>query len=100
MAAAKKVTFSKDWMQKPDPKSKRPDHSRQLHKFEQLRVTKSEDLPELMTTQEAAKFLNRHAKTVEEYRNDGLLKFFKIRGRYFTTPEFLADFIESETRKK
>jgi len=100
MAAAKKVTFSKDWLTAVDSKSKRPDHVRQVHKFEQMRVTRSEDLPELMTSLEAAKFLCRHFKTVEEYRKDGLLKFFKVRGRYFTTPEFLAEFLETETRRK
>ena len=96
MGAAKTI-ISKDWLTQKD---KRTDRSRKIHKFEQMRVTKSEDLPELMTTQEACEFLGRHYKTVEEYRKDGSLKFYKIKGRYFTTPEYLAEFIEAETRKK
>lgn len=96
MSAAKKVIIAKDWLT-ANPKTERV---RRIHKFEQMKVTRSEDLPELMTTQEAAEFLGRHYKTVEEYRKDKSLKFFKIKGRYFTTPEYLAEFIESETRKK
>lgn len=99
MSAAKKIKFSKDWMTQSNSK-KTVDRSRQIHRFEQMRVTRSEDLPELMTVHEAAEFLGRHFKTVEEYRKEGALKFFKMRGRYFTTPEFLAEFIEAETRKK
>lgn len=96
--SAAKVIFSKDWW-KADSK-KMNDRSRKIHKFEQMRVTRSEDLPQLMTTKEAAEFLCKHFKTVEEYRNDGSLKFLKIKGRYFTTPEYIAEFIELESRKK
>lgn len=94
---AKKIKFTKDWL---NVNPKISDRARKVHKFEQMRVTKSEDLPELMTTIEAAEFLCRHYKTVEEYRNDGSLKFLKIRGRYFTTPEYIAQFIENESWKK
>jgi len=96
MSAVKKVVISKDWLT-ADPKTTRV---RKIHKFEQMKVMRSEDLPDLMTTQEAADFLGRHYKTVEEYRKDNSLKFYKIRGRYFTTPEYLTEFIEAENRKK
>ena len=95
---APKVTFSKDWWKADSKKSS--DRVRKNHLFQQARVTRSEDLPELMTTKEAAEMLCRHLKTIEEYRNDGSLKFFKIKGRYFTTPEYIAEFIERESRKK
>lgn len=98
MAAAKTI-ISKDWF-KEDNSKRLSERARKIHKFEQVRVTRSEDLPELMTTQEAAEFLKRHPKTVEEYRNDGTLKFLKMRGRYFTTPEFIAEFITNESHKK
>lgn len=94
---ATKVKFTRDWLNENPKVSNR---ARKIHKFEQMRVTKSEDLPELMTTQEAAQFLCRHPKTVEEYRKEGALKFLKIRGRYFTTPEYIAQFIENESFKK
>lgn len=96
MGAAKTV-ISKDWLTQKD---KRSDRTRKIHKFEQMRVTRSEDLPELMTTKEAAEVLSCHYKTVEEFRKDGSLKFIKLRGRYFTTPEYIADYIESESKKK
>lgn len=97
MTAAPKITFDKNWL---NEKSKTQSKSRKVHKFEQMRVIKSEDLPQLMTTNEAAEFLKRHPKTVEEYRKDGALRFIKIRGRYFTTPEYIADFIRAESMKK
>jgi hypothetical protein len=67
--------------------------------YEKPDVVRSEDLPELLTTAEAAGVLRRHPKTVEEYRNDGSLKFHKIKGRYFTTPEYVAEFLENETKQ-
>lgn len=97
MTAAKKITFDKNWINETPKTGNR---SRKIHKFEQMRVIKSEDLPQLMTTQEAAEFLKRHPKTIEEYRRDGSLKFIKIRGRYFTTPEYIADFINCESLKR
>ena len=93
---AAKTLIAKDWRKAEPAKT---DRSRKIHRFEQMRVTRSEDLPELLTTSEAAKFLCRHPKTIEEYRNDGSLKFIKIRGRYFTTPEFIAEFIDRESKK-
>ncbi len=67
--------------------------------YESAEIFKSEDLPELLTTKEAAVFLKRHPKTVEEYRKDGSLKFSKNRGRYFTTPGYIAQFLEDESKK-
>ncbi|NJM09419.1 MAG: helix-turn-helix domain-containing protein [Bdellovibrionaceae bacterium] len=61
-----------------------------------VEVTRSEDLPQLMTTKEAAKFLKRHFKYVEELRKEGKLIFRKYGGRYFTTPEFIAQYLETQ----
>lgn len=96
--SAAKVQISKDWLNQ-EPSKTKPDKSRKIHKFEQMRITRSEDLPELMTTTQAAEHLGKHYKTIEEYRRCGDLKFFKIKGRYFTTPEFIQEFIEAETSK-
>lgn len=91
---AKKITIDKDWF-----KSESKASVRKISKFEQVSITKSEDLPELMSAKEAAVFLKRHYKTIEEWRKDGQLKFMKVRGRYFTTPEFIADFLDNEQKK-
>ena len=90
-------TIPKDWRTQNTEGTKAGLRTRAS--FEAADVTKSEDLPELMTTKEAAKLLRRHPATVKEYRNDGSLRFHKIRGRYFTTPEFIAEFLEMESRK-
>ncbi|MBL7545597.1 MAG: helix-turn-helix domain-containing protein [Bdellovibrionaceae bacterium] len=97
---AKKIQIDKSWLE-AEPRSKaQVSNFRKLHKFEHMTVTKSEDLPELMTTKDAAEILRKHPDTIKEYRNDGSLKFIKIKGRYYTTPEYIADFIESEMKRK
>lgn len=68
-------------------------------KYQPPEVIKSEDLPELITIKEAAGLLRRHPKTIEEYKNDGSLKFMRLKGRYFTTPEWIAEFLEEESAK-
>ena len=95
MGAVKKIP--KDWRTQNTTGTKGGLRTRAS--FEAVEVTRSEDLPQLMTSKQAADLLRRHLKTIEEYRNDGSLKFLKIRGRYFTTPEFIAEFIEVESRK-
>lgn len=97
---AKKIQIDKNWLNDEPTSKASKSNVRKMHKFEHMTVTRSEDLPELMTTKEAAEFLRKHPKTIEEYRNDGCLKFIKIKGRYFTTPEYIGDFLENEMKKK
>ncbi len=92
----KKPKFSKEWWKKDAaPRAKRS----QLHKFEQMRVTKSEDLPELMTLAEAAEMFKRSPRTVERWAKSGELRTIKVMGRFFTTPEYIAEFIEVQNLK-
>lgn len=84
------MSFEKDWWTK-GPK-KIVSH---VVKVEQIKATKSEDLPELLDTKEAAVFMRKHYKTVEELRHKKKLKFLKMGGRYFTTPEFIAMYLEN-----
>lgn len=95
MGAVKKIP--KDWRTQKSETAK--GGLKTTVKYQPPEVIRSEDLPELLTTKEAAKILRRHEKTIEEYRNDGSLKFHKIKGRYFTTPEFIAEFLEDESSK-
>ena len=96
---AKKIKIPRDWFA-TDGSDKLGGRRKESTTFDEPIITKSEDLPELMTTKEAAQFLRRHPKTVEEYRNDGSLKFIKIRNRFFTTPEYIAQFLNRESYKK
>jgi len=96
---ARKVQIDKNWLDAPSEKSTNSS-VRKLHKFEQMTITKSEDLPDLMTPKEAGEFLRRCKSTIREYRLNGDLKFIKIKGRYFTTPEYIADFLEREMKNK
>lgn len=88
------VKISKDWWKDDDKNTRKK--KRLVHKFEQMRVTKSEDLPELMTFEEAAKLFKRHPRTVERWAKRGDLKVIKVYGRYFTTPEYIAEFLEAQ----
>lgn len=96
---AKKALIDKNWIEAPSEKSA-TSNVRKLHKFERMTITKSEDLPDLMTPKEAGEFLRRCQTTIREYRLNGDLRFMKIKGRYFTTPEYIADFLEREMKNK
>lgn len=89
--------IAKDW--RTHDVSKTKTGLRTHTQFRNLEVTKSEDLPKLMTSREAAELLRRHVKTIEEYRKDGRLKFVKLGGRFFTTAEYIAEFLETESAK-
>ncbi len=95
MGAVKKIP--KDWRTQKSVNAKGGLKTTASYKAPE--VIKSEDLPQLLTTKEAAAILRRHEKTVEEYRNDGSLKFLKLKGRYFTTPEYIAEFLEEESSR-
>jgi hypothetical protein len=102
MTAAKKIIIDKNWM---NEKPKSAPRSRQVARFEQVRIVRVDELPELISVKKAAAILGRHRKTVEEYRKDYEangqgLKFIKVRGRYFTTPEWIHDFLMRESLKK
>lgn len=59
----------------------------------------ADDLPQLMTTKEAADKLRCHYKTVEELRKTRAMKFMKLGSRYYTTVEWVAEYIEVESRR-
>jgi len=91
-----KTSIKKDWWKD------KPTAGQAMEKvvsFESVSVKSSEDLPELLTPKEVASLLKKHIKTIEQWRNDGRIKFFKIMGRYFTTPSLVAEFLESELKK-
>lgn len=88
--------ISKDWWKRDQSKKGRK--KTQL-KMEQMKVTKSEDLPELMTLEETANLFKRSRRTIERWFQSGTLRSLKVQGRWFTTPEFIADFLERENLK-
>jgi hypothetical protein len=93
----RKITFDKNWWQQG--KKARPNQVRKAHKFEQERVLRPEDLPQLIPLRRAADMLGRHFKTVEELRAGNKIRFQKMGGRWFTTPEWIADYLRSEWSK-
>jgi hypothetical protein len=57
------------------------------------------DLPTLVSAKEAAVPLHTNAKTVADWMAKKHLRSLKIRGRRWTTPEWIADFINREMAK-
>lgn len=88
------VKIAKDWWKQDGTALNK---KRLLHRFEQMHVTRSEDLPQLMTIEEVAKFFTRHPQTVRRWIRECHLKTITIMGRHFITPEQLAEFIEKQS---
>jgi excisionase family DNA binding protein len=94
--AEKKIKFEKNWFEKVNAETKR---ERTLLAIEQVKVTKAEDLPELLSCKEAAPILKTGHKTIADWMAKGHLRSIKIRGRRFTTPQWIADFLKQEIVK-
>lgn len=59
-----------------------------------------QDLPQIMTTEEVARFLRVHRTSVERYARSGELKSYKLRGRrLFKRGDVLAFFENSVARE-
>lgn len=97
MTAARKIRFDKGWI---NEKSGSVSRARKIAKFEQVRIVRADELPEMLSTKDAARILKRHYKTIEEYRKDGSLRFEKTKGRFYTIPEWIHDFLVKESLKK
>lgn len=93
-----KLQIPKNWREQFKTEKNRKSKSNSISL--KVEVIKSEDLPELLKPKEAAKILRVHEKTIEEYRNTNRLKFIKKGGRYFTTPEWIAEHLEREAKFK
>lgn len=93
----KKVVVAKDWWQKPTRKITQ--QAVRVHGFQHTTVTRSEDLPQLLTVEEAAKLLRSHEKTVRKWIQTKDLQSLKIKGRRFVTPEQIGLFLDSQYRK-
>lgn len=91
----KKINISKDWYKGGTKKSL----SKSMRSHQQFVASAAGDLPSLMTIEEAAQALRRHIKTIRDWTSDGSLKSVKIKGRRFTTAEWIADFINTELYK-
>ena len=89
------MKFERDWFNKV---SMGPKPRRKLE-FEIADVTSLDQLPTFISAKQAGEKLNQSPKTIAHWMAIGLLKSIKIRGRRFTTPEFIADFLNEEIRR-
>jgi hypothetical protein len=96
MAAAKKnsLEFAKDWFLSPDPAI--PQKARMTALFEKSRITRAADLPELLNARDVASHLKMNPKTASALMKKGIIRSMKMRGRRFTTPEWLAEYMRKE----
>lgn len=93
---AEKSVIPKNWFTKESLAA--PAESRMTQILTQTKIMRSEDLPELLTSKEVAPILKVHHKTAADMMRDGTLRSVKIRGRRFTTPQWIADFLRKELR--
>lgn len=94
--AAAKTKFNDDWYKNV---TTRPARSKRALDYDKILSSLSAVLPLLVTAKEAAEPLKSNYKTVVDWMAKGHLKSFKMRGRRFTTPEWIAEFIVSESDK-
>jgi len=88
------VKIKKGWFdEKAEPKQKRL-----VNLFEQVKVTRVEELPQLLSAKEAAKILRCDAKTAAGLMSKQIVQSMKLRGRRFTTPEWIADYMRRELK--
>lgn len=84
--------FDKDWYKNVKAHS----NQRRSLELEKVDVTILDQLPQLVSVKEAAQKLNSNHKTVADWMAKGHLKSIKVRGRRFTTPAWMADFLRDE----
>lgn len=94
MGVKKGVVIAKDWFTKTAQVV--PQKTRMVALFEQARITKSEELPELLSPKEVAEHLKMNPKTASALMKNGTIRSMKLRGRRFSTPEWLADYMRKE----
>lgn len=74
-----------------------PSGKRRVNAALKLTAAKTlEELPTLVTVNEAAERLRSNPKTVSDWMAKKHLRSLKIRGRRYTTPEWISDFINRE----
>jgi hypothetical protein len=90
---AKKIEIPKDWYDQVDTIAGR----RKLKALSERIVLKSlEDVPKWVSAKEAAVALKSNHKTVHDWMAKKILRSIKIRGRRWTTTEWIEDFINKE----
>lgn len=91
-----KPKFQKDWWKSTKPETS--SEVRTLHLFEQMEVKTTSDLPQLISPKETAQILRMTPKTVSDLMSKQVIQSMKLRGRRFTTPEWIADFMRREQK--
>lgn len=88
-----KISYGKDWAKQSASRAATKPRRQKLD----LEVVRSEDLPEMMRPTQVAQLLKRHPKTIEGLRRERKIRFIKLGGRYYTTPEWVAEYLENES---
>lgn len=62
------------------------------------RITHFTELPDVLTTKEAASYLGLHVKTLRAYIRDGKLRAARCGRHYRIRRQWLAAFLDKESR--
>ena len=91
-----KSEIPKDWFLQVATESGRKRVNAAVEKRE---VKTVEDLPKLVTVNEASEILRTHPKTVSDWMIKKYLKSRKVRGRRFTSAEWINEFLMRELER-
>lgn len=89
-----KVKIQRGWYEQSEPARE----TRLVNLFEQVAIRTKDDLPQLLSPKEAAQILRCTAKTASELMSKQIIQSMKLRGRRFTTPEWIADYMRREQK--
>lgn len=89
-----KIKIQRGWYEQ----SAQPKEKRLVNLFEQVSIRTKEDLPQLLSAKEAAEVLRCTAKTAADLMAKQIIQSMKLRGRRFTTPEWIADYMRREQK--
>lgn len=88
--AAPKVKIARDWMIQAG--QMRPKKTSAVSALDLSNVKSVIDLPQWLSPREAAVFLKVHPKTATDMMAKGIVRSVKMRGRRFTTPEWIGEY--------
>lgn len=99
--AAKKTAIARDWFTKSETREGRQ-AARLSNTFEQTVISSTGELPQLITMKELSEILKVSLTTIKDLVNprSPKIRTIKVAGRRMTTPEWIAEYLRSQMRKK
>lgn len=92
----KKIKISKNWYEDTS-ESLRINKTAAL--LEQIKTTKADELPDWMSAKDVAPKVGTTEKTASAWMKSGIIKSVKIRGRRYSTAQWVSEYLKKEILK-